>query len=543
MRIQVTGEALTDEINVTTGQQTRIVEVSAGLVSSVNGETGDITGLAREDDVPVLAGEAASAAVAEHVAAVDPHGDRAAAADDATAKVAAHVAAADPHGDRAYADSLVQVGVTDWINVRKAPYSATGDGTADDTAAIQAAINAAVATGSVVYIPAGTYRLTAALTLSADNIRIQGAGPGATVLEQSSTTANGITGTDRIRISLSDLTLSGPGTGTGTGLKLGLAAAEATPYVRLDNVTVATWGLDGIDIDTPIVSTFTSVIPVSNGRHGFNIHSTGSSTSCAFVACYANNNGQAGYNLLRLFYSNLSGCAADSNGCGYLLTNCSAVTLTGCGAEATVAKNGQDGTAYKIVSSEGVSLSGCSVSNNATTAIWLATAGAAHLIHGCIEQSTAGTPTAFVRVDPGVSATLMSHAHTTPNVLQGTVTQIGQGGGQLTVPGYLYVDSSIETSSNMLASGDLVALTAGRGLNIAEGTNARMGTATLAAGTRVVTTTAVTDGSRIFLTCQTPAGTPGWLRVSARTAGTSFTITSSSTTDTSTVAWLIVQPA
>jgi hypothetical protein len=39
------------------------------------------------------------------------------------------------------------------------------------------------------------------------------------------------------------------------------------------------------------------------------------------------------------------------------------------------------------------------------------------------------------------------------------------------------------------------------------------------------------------------AGTPGWLRVSARVAGTSFTITSSSGTDTSTVAWLIAEPA
>jgi len=37
-------------------------------------------------------------------------------------------------------------------------------------------------------------------------------------------------------------------------------------------------------------------------------------------------------------------------------------------------------------------------------------------------------------------------------------------------------------------------------------------------------------------------GTPGWLRVSARTPGTSFTITSSSGTDTSTVAYQIFEP-
>lgn len=52
--------------------------------------------------VPEEAGTAA-AAIAAHLAANDPHGDRAA----AIAAIAAHAAAPDPHGDRAYADLLV----------------------------------------------------------------------------------------------------------------------------------------------------------------------------------------------------------------------------------------------------------------------------------------------------------------------------------------------------------------------------------------------------------------------------------------------------
>lgn len=80
-------------------------------------------------------------------------------------------------------------------------------------------------------------------------------------------------------------------------------------------------------------------------------------------------------------------------------------------------------------------------------------------------------------------------------------------------------------------------------LLVKEGTNAAMGVATLVAGTVTVNTNKVTATSRIFLTCQTPGGTPGFLRVSARTAGTSFTILSSSGTDTSVVGWLIVEPA
>ncbi|MEU1663576.1 hypothetical protein ABZ547_08170 [Streptomyces sparsogenes] len=90
---------------------------------------------------------------------------------------------------------------------------------------------------------------------------------------------------------------------------------------------------------------------------------------------------------------------------------------------------------------------------------------------------------------------------------------------------------------------DMRVATAGRGLMVAEGSNAKMGVATLTAGAATVSTTAVTTNSRIFLTNQALGGTAGFLRVSARTAGTSFTITSSSGTDTSTVAWMIVEPA
>jgi hypothetical protein len=82
------------------------------------------------------------------------------------------------------------------------------------------------------------------------------------------------------------------------------------------------------------------------------------------------------------------------------------------------------------------------------------------------------------------------------------------------------------------------------GPTLKEGTAAsRLGLATLAAGSVVVATTAVTAASRVFLSVQTPGGTPGFLSASARTAGVSFTITSSSGTDTSTVAWMIVEPS
>ena len=89
---------------------------------------------------------------------------------------------------------------------------------------------------------------------------------------------------------------------------------------------------------------------------------------------------------------------------------------------------------------------------------------------------------------------------------------------------------------------DVDIATPGRGLTIAEGSNAKMGTAVLSSGSATVANTSVTAVSRIMLTSQAGGGTPGWLRVSARVPGTSFTITSSSGTDSSTVAWLMVEP-
>jgi len=89
---------------------------------------------------------------------------------------------------------------------------------------------------------------------------------------------------------------------------------------------------------------------------------------------------------------------------------------------------------------------------------------------------------------------------------------------------------------------NLVICTTGKGLSIAEGTNGRMGTAVLSGGTKVVANTSVTANTRIFLTRSTTGGTPGHLSYTI-TAGTSFTINSSGGSDTSTVNWLLIEPA
>jgi hypothetical protein len=90
---------------------------------------------------------------------------------------------------------------------------------------------------------------------------------------------------------------------------------------------------------------------------------------------------------------------------------------------------------------------------------------------------------------------------------------------------------------------DIVIGLAGKGVRIKEGTNARMGTATLVAGVVTVSNTSITANTRIIPGHVTPGGTPGALFVQAVTVGTSFQIKSTSSTDTSVVSWVLVEAA
>lgn len=96
------------------------------------------------------------------------------------------------------------------------------------------------------------------------------------------------------------------------------------------------------------------------------------------------------------------------------------------------------------------------------------------------------------------------------------------------------------TGEVRVSTGNLQIATAGNGLQIKSGAGAKIGQATLVAGTVTVANTNITTNSRIFLTVSAAGGTQGFLRT-AKVAGTSFTITSTSATETSVVDWFIVE--
>jgi len=69
----------------------------------------------------------------------------------------------------------------------------------------------------------------------------------------------------------------------------------------------------------------------------------------------------------------------------------------------------------------------------------------------------------------------------------------------------------------------------------------KSGLVTLVAGTATVSAPSITDKSLINYSVQTAGGAQGFLRTS-RVAGVGFTLTSSSATDTSVIAWEIKEP-
>ena len=124
---------------------------------------------------------------------------------------------------------------------------------------------------------------------------------------------------------------------------------------------------------------------------------------------------------------------------------------------------------------------------------------------------------------------------------------IGNGGTAATAPtngltviGKTLIGSNTDNNNGQLqVTGSLSLNTAGSKLNIATGTNASVGTATLSSGTVTVNTTAVTANSIILLTLQNCSNC-GSLYISAKTAGTSFAISSTNALDGSIAAYQII---
>jgi len=124
-------------------------------------------------------------------------------------------------------------------------FGAKGDGATDDTEAIQAAVDAAAGVGTVLF-PAGTFLITARVTLPAESVLV---GVGAEIVQQTAGTAG-------LRIVGSDVTVSGLSiTGrheTSTyvngedGIQTDTTVGSPLERIRIDRCRITGWGKYGI---------------------------------------------------------------------------------------------------------------------------------------------------------------------------------------------------------------------------------------------------------------------------------------------------------
>lgn len=186
----------------------------------------------------------------------------------------------------------------DWIDVKE-DHNAVGDGVADDTAEIQAAIDAAeTAGGGVVYLPAGTYKITATLDLGPNQIILLGDGPGVSIISMATSNIPiiEITGYSANNISIRDLRITGPGPTTGTSGH-GIYVHDNTyeiPHFWLDNIQVIDCGGHGIYVTGHFTNEYEKVLVSNCGLNAFDL--AGNNT-IMLRSCYADdvNDGGVGY--------------------------------------------------------------------------------------------------------------------------------------------------------------------------------------------------------------------------------------------------------
>jgi hypothetical protein len=326
-------------------------------------------------------------------------------------------------------------------------FGAVGDGVADDTVALQAAIDAAHQTNrAIVFLPAGTYKISSALTMYS-NIALRGAGMELVTIKQTTLNAHGLVGSGLSSVILEDFTLQGngsgstAGTGTGCGINFDYGGAGNNPFHNFRNLQVRNWGSDGIKIQTAIVSSFEKVYVAFNGGNGFNWYEGG--TSCNFQACWARQNAQSGWRFNQSVYQSLNGCAADNNGISYEIIDAQSIGFFGCGSEGALKNNATyNGFGWKISNSSEITLSSCWVTDNRNLGVWV-TNGAGGIILNVADNTPNATAVNFIKVDSGCNVSIKELRNSTANSLaDGTTNIYNDGAGGDTIKKLTVSDSS-----------------------------------------------------------------------------------------------------
>ena len=433
-----------------------------------------------------------------------------------------------------------------WVDVRA--YGAKGDDITDDTTSFNNAIASLSETKGALYVPPGIYRL------SPDNIVITGLsrsvfGSGnSSQLHFVGTGTSGLKFTNASRGSLSNIYINSDTTVT---YALNITASTSTASFDVSNVWVnggtnaVAIGPD-VSVDVSAISLY-KVLATAYTNAGFYL---GNGTSGnVLVASAVNCNASTG--TYGIYYNGGSltwngGSFDTHSGADVYLNKPSSnpIIIQGIRSEGSLkfidSSSGQTsaGTNVTLIGNETISFT--QASGIVLSYKW----GIPLTIIGC---TFIGGPVDSNIELSGISSPSVMPITAMNNVVDNAATFWPAGALASTWLNLFHVNTmSMDSDTSATRVGEKISYYSGNyssvGLIVKEGSNAKMGSASLASGTATVSTTAVTNNSRILLTSQSDAGTPGFLRVSGRTAATSFTITSSSATDNSAVGWLIVEP-
>ncbi len=411
-------------------------------------------------------------------------------------------------------------------------------------AADTAAINAVAGTGGTALLGTGTYHVTHLLPDSYG--AILGTGPN-TILQAVSGTAGYVialkTPSSTEQVMLAGFTLK-PDTGTLGGIQIDNTGygPDSDPQHTLENIYVLSAGGDGFHFGANSRSMrVTNCRQYNAGGAGFWLEA--GCTDNAFTGCISGVSAGHAWNVdgwdnlfasCKGFYAGWNGSVFDTSHNAWEITG-SYNTLTSCSAQ-NGALHGFD-----LNGCSNVALAGCCANANNSgggSGVGINTRSALSCaIVGCTGDNRGGGGQLYGVQAAGTQAGTTFSANTVTGST-GEFNHISGGGYSLVGP----FNADFSGFPGGVQFGDVDVTVAGAGLRVKEGRNCKQGTAVLVAGTVTVADTVVTASSRIFLTSQADGGTPGFLRVSARTPGTSFTITSSSRADTSLVAYEIFEP-
>lgn len=427
-------------------------------------------------------------------------------------------------------------------NVRN--YSAVGDGVADDTTAIQNAINALPSGGGVVFFPHGIYLITAPLTIQKHGVNLTGEGWTDTFADQVNNQP-GMTGGSVIKASISSFPTST------TMIQAGLLGTNQiwTGGGVFNMVISGTKGhiTPGNAVDVFNMQAFRvkdcNLTHVAMGVHIKSDQSGGMSNDLV-EECIINDLSN---------YAIYMDSGSDQN---YARFNY-IVGYTGYGIRASGIGNTIFGNHLE---------SGVTSGSGTADGAGIFANGSYSLVAN--NDMSVGCPTFGIFVS-GSHSNVLNNELTNVNAnsvangagiwVDGSPVDILIGGNQINdnnskmvygIRDTTTIANGVQlgvnsvtgaTTAAIVTAGKLAPLLIPSKISILTGSNASAGTGTLTGGTVTISTTAVTANSLIFLTDATASLTNvGPLSVTAKSAGTSFTVQSTNVLDTSTFNWIII---